>query len=168
MGLPAIAGRPISVCVGSELSVCRGKLLSGMTGRGNPVYAASFIRNRQIVLETTLLANKPAFKLILLHELLHFVWARLGNRRRQSFEALLQHEHLRHARGELGESSLVKKERCRAGFHCWKDYVCESFCDTGAWFYSGVNEHEAFTLASRWRKKRAHWFRMAFERYTEV
>jgi hypothetical protein len=168
MGLPAIAGGPISISVRPELSVIRGRLLSGASGRGTQVYAASFIRDREIVLESTLLANEPAFKLIFTHEIFHFVWAGMGNGARHSFEAILRYEWGRHARGELGESSAVKKERCGASFRCWKDYVCESFCDTGAWLYSGVSDQDVFTLAERWRKKRADWFRAAFERYTEV
>lgn len=167
VGLPAIAGGPIFINVRPELSVCAGELLSGASGRGKQVYAASFIRHRQIVLETTLLTNKPVFRLILAHELMHFLWASLTNGPRRSFEELLRYEYSRHARGELGESSWVKKERCQAGFRCWKDYVCESFCDTGAWLYSGVRQHESFTLAARWRNRRANWFRMVFERYTE-
>ncbi|MDQ2776989.1 MAG: hypothetical protein M3Y57_19020 [Acidobacteriota bacterium] len=168
MGLPAIAGGPISIFVRPELSVIRGKLLSGVSGRGTQVYAASFIRDREIVLETTLLADEAVFKLIFAHEIFHFVWAGVGNGLRHSFEALLRYERRRHARGELGESSAVKKPHCEASFRRWKDYVCESFCDTGAWLYSGVNDQDVFTLAERWRKKRADWFRAAFERYTEA
>ena len=28
----------------------------------------------------------------------------------------------------------------------WREYCCESFCDTAAWMYSGVERHEEFTL----------------------
>jgi hypothetical protein len=168
MGVPAFAGSPVSISVRPELSVSGRKLLSGVTGRGTPVYAASFIRNREIILESSLLLNEPAFRFIFAHEVFHFLWARMGNKLRQSYDALLRHEYGRRARGELGESSAVKKVDCAGSFRCWKDYVCESFCDTGAWLYSGVKECEAFTLAARWRRKREDWFRTQFERYTGV
>jgi hypothetical protein len=44
----------------------------------------------------------------------------------------------------------------------WRDYVCESFCDTAAWLYSGVRRHPEFTLAPRFRERRAAWFEAAF------
>ena len=40
----------------------------------------------------------------------------------------------------------------------WREYLCESFCDTAAWLYSGLPSHEEFTLAPRFRRPRARWF----------
>jgi hypothetical protein len=45
----------------------------------------------------------------------------------------------------------------------WRQYICESFCDTSAWIYSGVKSHEEFTLARRWRTKRCEWFKSTVE-----
>jgi hypothetical protein len=105
---------------------------------------------------------------ILAHEFFHFVWVRLGNRRRRSFETLLREELKRSARGDLGWSAESRKRALKpspAASHAraWREYVCESFCDTGAWVFSGVRRHPEYTLAARHRKRRAEWFRAAFE-----
>jgi hypothetical protein len=134
------------------LKAHRGRLLSGLDQPGKPVHAASFIRRREIVLETELLARPRKLKLILIHEIFHFVWARLGNHRRAGFTALIQAERDARARGELGESAQAAKHGDL------KNYICESFCDTAAWLYSGVKNCPDFTLSARWRKKRQLWF----------
>ena len=151
-----MTGSPIRVSVLPELSRSSGRLLSGSVRPGVPVHAACFIRERRIVLEETLLGDRAMLRLILMHELFHFVWPRLSNRTRAEFSQVLLGERQAGARGELGESSAVQKE----GERCWREYACESFCDTAAWFCSGFDEHPAFTLAARWRKRRAAWFRM--------
>ena len=123
------------------------------------------IRRREIVLEAELMQARRKLRLITVHEIFHFVWARLGNADRAEYEELLQRERLRRARGELGESSDRQKELLRAGQSgsaSWKFYVCESFCDTAAWRYAGVREHAEFTLAARWRNLRRHWFEVKF------
>jgi hypothetical protein len=91
---------------------------------------------------------------------------RLGNRAREQFAELLAEECAHRARGELGESAAVKKSLlrsrdCLAGSTQWRDYVCESFCDTAAWLYSGAKS-DAFTLAMGWRERRARWFKVHF------
>jgi hypothetical protein len=43
----------------------------------------------------------------------------------------------------------------------WREYCCESFCDTAAWMYSGVRSHPEFTLAPRFRARRRLWFENA-------
>ena len=40
----------------------------------------------------------------------------------------------------------------------WREYLCESFCDTAAWLYSGVKGHPEFTLAERYCKLRRRCF----------
>ena len=140
----------------------------GCSERGTAVHAACFVRERKIVLHTELLAQPNVFRFILVHELFHFVWARLGNRRRAEFSALLRREHAARAPGELGESSSLKKEcleesDCRSNSRAWRDYVCESFCDTAAWLYSGRRRYAASTLAKRWRDCRACWFGLVFD-----
>jgi hypothetical protein len=134
------------------LKAHRGRLLSGLHQPGKPVHAASFIRRREIVLESQLQSHPRKLKLILIHEIFHFVWARLGNPRRAAFAALIHAELAASARGELGESAQAAKHGEV------KNYICESFCDTAAWLYSGVKTSPEFTLAARWRGKRKAWF----------
>jgi len=143
-------------------------LLWGSAEQGIAVHAASFLREREIVLQTELLAEPDLFGFILVHELFHFVWRRLGNGRRAEFSTLIQQERVARARGELGDSSSLKKERldesdCLRNSRAWRDYVCECFCDTAAWLYSGKRRDAACTLAQRWQNRRANWFRAAFE-----
>jgi hypothetical protein len=156
-GLPALTGSPLFVSVLPQLTAHRGKLLSAHPNRGTAVHAASFIRRREIVLESELL-TKAELPLIVVHEVFHFVWVRLGNRLRASYAALLAEERRGKARGELGESSMVKKQ---AGGNS-KDHVCESFCDTAAWLYAPAATCGHVTLAKRWRLRRRTWFEVTF------
>ena len=133
------------------------------------MHAAAFIRRREIILETDLLARPHLLRLILVHEIFHFVWARLGNRMRAAFSELLAKEQQAGARGELGGSAVIKKELLVPADYprnspAWRDYVCESVCDTAAWLSSGVRRHRAFTMGKRWRRSREAWFHLAFER----
>jgi hypothetical protein len=128
---------------------------------GNPAHAASFIRRQLILLDEALLAHPAEHARILAHERLHFLWPRLGNPRRLSWEAILQNELARRARGEMGWSAEWRKLKLtpadltnRTRF--WREYCCESFCDTGAWLQTGV-ESEG-TLANRYRMGRKTWF----------
>lgn len=138
----------------------RGVLVSADGSSGTAVYAAAFVRQRRIILEAALLAAPKTFRLILVHELFHFVWPRLGNQLRQSFGVMISEEWQKGARGELGESSAVRKElfRSSASVRVWRDYVCESFCDTAAWLYAGERSSNLFTLRPRWRERRRTWF----------
>jgi hypothetical protein len=163
-----------------ELTAGRGRLYSGRAF-GHPVHAGSFIRKREIVLDRELERQPKELARILVHELFHFAWVRLGNQRRRSFEALLREEWERGARGELGWSAEWRKRAILkraidaagagnpedsgslAGSAAWREYLCESFCDTGAWIYSGVRRHPEYTLAARHRDRRAEWFRGAFQ-----
>jgi hypothetical protein len=162
IGLPALQGSPIVLGFQPELTACRGKLLSGSPDRGHAVHAASFLLERQIVLERRLLSQADELRLILTHELFHFVWRKLSNNRRAEYESLIRREHRDRARGELGESSSVAQEALTDddwAFRSkrWKDYVCESFCDTAAWLYAGVTSSEHFRLANKWKNVRVRW-----------
>jgi hypothetical protein len=166
-GLPVLIGDSIRCSYKPSLTTYRGKLLSGHTWRGTPVHAASFIRERRIVLDRELLRYPSLFRLILVHELFHFVWARLGNKLRGEYAALLILERDQGVRGELGESAdawkvSLREHDCTEHTSRWREYVCESFCDTAAWLYAGVRSHGSFTLAARWRDRRERWLREAF------
>lgn len=162
-GLPPISGNPISLKFQPVLTAHRGKLLSGIAETGTPVHAASFLRERRIVLDEALCDSDSRLQLILTHEIAHFLWWRLGNRRRREFTALLVRERIHCARGELGESAEVAKESLKRSQESLntqrgKYYVCESFCDTAAWMYARVPRHESYQLADRWRRLRRVWF----------
>lgn len=140
----------------------RGKLGSG-EGAGVAVHAGSFLRKREIVLDAALLASPAELVRILTHELYHFVWMRLPNRVRRSYEDLVAAECRRRARGELGWSSEWRKESLtardrRERTRRWRDYVCESFCDTAAWMFREAGRHPEFTLDMTSRKRRRAWF----------
>lgn len=141
------------------LTASGGKLLSGST-RGRPVHAGSFIRRREIVLESELRENPREMARIFVHELFHFAWVRLGNPRRRSYEHLLRAELAARARGELGWSAQERKSGLPGvgKGSAWREYVCESFCDTAAFLYSGCGRHEEFTLRPTWWRKRKLWF----------
>ena len=125
------------------------------------MYAATYIRERRIVLDEELLSDPARLRFILVHELFHFVWTRLSNEARAEFESLLAHEHERRARGEVGESSAVSKSalarpNTARDTKGWREYVCESFCDTAAWVVCG--ESQGVKLAQKWRDRREAWF----------
>jgi hypothetical protein len=149
------------------LTVGSGKLYSNRAV-GQPVYAGTYVRRREIVLDHELRQQSTELARIFTHELFHFAWVRLGNDARRSYEDLLRREWRQHARGELGWSAESRKSafshlpRPTSRHMKWRDYVCESFCDTAAWLYSGVRRHKEFTLGSRHRKRRADWFRETY------
>ena len=66
------------------------------------------------------------------------------------------------AQGELGWSAEWRKlalgaDEVRRRGRLWREYCCESFCDTAAWRYSGLKKHPEFTLAGNLRRRRAQW-----------
>ncbi len=150
MPLPPFTGRPIRVGLRRSL----GRHL-----------AATHIRKRFILLDRAVLAQAGDFERILVHEIFHFVWVRLGNVKRRSWEALLTGER---AKGELGWSAEWRKNKlspidARSRTAAWRRYACESFCDTAAWLYAKLAHHEEFTLAHPARAKRKAWFREYIE-----
>jgi hypothetical protein len=157
--LPALVGEPLRLDVRPRLTAAAGRLLSNQPGRGHAVFAASFIRRREIVLEAGLMAETKLLRGILLHELFHFAWVRSSNADRRNYAALLSEELNKRARGEMGESSQVSKVRLGKGSDSagWTNYVCESFCDTAACLFS-PDEVWQTSLAARWRDRRSAWF----------
>jgi len=114
---------------------------------------------RLVLLDSEVLEQRGDFERILVHEIFHFAWLRLGNKKRRAFEQLVSHEIKNGARGELGWSAESRRRKLtlrdrQNRTRRWREYCCESFCDTGAWLYSGVRKHDEFTLALRLRKAR--------------
>jgi hypothetical protein len=166
--LGALEGRSIGLRFVPALTA-DGRHLYSNRQLGQPVYAGSFIRKRQIVLDQELERQPRELARILVHELFHFAWVRLGNPVRQSYGALVREEWKKRARGELGWSAesrkrvLLKGSKHSTDSPSWRDYVCESFCDSAAWIYSGVRRHPEYTLAARHRNRRVEWFKAVFQ-----
>ena len=159
---PEVHGQPIHVTFVPELKAHRGKLLTGREARGREVHAASFLRERRIVLDAALKKKPRELERILTHELFHFAWLRLGNPKRWSYEELLEAEIRGRIPGELGWSAertkgtLDRADRVQRSRR-WREYVCESFCDSGAWLLS-AHRHAEFTLPAPARRARREWF----------
>jgi hypothetical protein len=165
--LPEAHGAIIHVRFRPNLHAHRGRLVSHAVGQ--PIHAASDIRKRLIVLDAGLRDEPSELRRILVHELFHFAWANLGTNTRKAWARVIEAEWKRRARGELGWSSEYRKTALRAkppeehAPRFWRDYLCESFCDTAAWLYAGVGDHAEFTLAPRFADARAAWFRESFQ-----
>jgi hypothetical protein len=146
--IPPIEGEPIRI-----------QTVRGLCDRYGAVHAGGFLRERRIAFNCT----RAEFPRIFVHEIFHFVWLCAGNPVRRSFEELLLGERSARARGELGWSAEWRKQELTASDAAlrsrrWREYCCESFCDTAAWRYSGVKRHPEFTLATRFRNLRKLWF----------
>jgi len=146
--LPALSGAPVRV-----------ESAPGLRDRHGVVHAGSFLRERRIALNCT----RREFPRVFVHELFHFVWLRAGNPVRLNFEGVLEREFRQGARGELGWSAEWRKQELtpidrRSRTRRWREYCCESFCDSAAWLYSGVPRHDEFTLSVRFRQWRRDWF----------
>ncbi len=138
-------------------------LADSIADRHGPAHAGTFVRRRRICLEASLQSDPEEFARIFTHELFHFVWVRLGNPRRRSYENLVCSEIHSGVRGELGWSAEWRKRALSRPdrifrTHRWREYVCESFCDSAAWLYAARNRHPEFTLPERARARRRRWF----------
>jgi hypothetical protein len=146
--LPPLDGAPIGLFP-----------VAGLRDGGREVHAGSLVRKRSIVFNC---ANNE-FARVCVHELFHFVWLRLGNQRRRAYEEVLRTEFASGARGELGWSAEWRKygltdEDVQFRSRLWREYCCESFCDTAACIYSGIRRHDEFTLPRKFRQRRRRWF----------
>jgi hypothetical protein len=133
---------------------------------GNEAYAETDVRRRVIVLDPGLKKNVREHRRILLHEYFHFVWVRLGNPQRWVWEAHLEREWNAGVRGEAGWSAELRKKALshsdvRRRSRRWREYCCESFCDTAASIYGRVDTE--VTLAKSRRRARAAWFQARFK-----
>jgi hypothetical protein len=151
--LPPLTGDPVRIQTAGRLR-----------DRHGEVHAGSFLRERRIVFDRAL----SSFPRIFVHELFHFVWRRKSNVARRSYEDLLKAECLAHVPGELGWSAEWRKLALRPRdieqrTRRWREYCCESFCDSAAWLYSGVERHAEFTLPARPRRRRRSWFARAVD-----
>jgi hypothetical protein len=145
---PALSGDPIRVEIRRSLGAH---------------LAATSIPRRTILLDREVLRRAGEFERILVHEVFHFAWVRLGNPRRRKWERVLEAEFARHAAGELGWSAEWRKKKLSASVirtrtPAWRRYICESFCDSAAWMFAGLSRHDEFTLGARFRRRRAQWF----------
>ena len=146
--MPPLAGAPVRIDV-----------VRGLRDRRGPVHGGSFLRQRRITLDCT----RAEFPRIFVHEVAHFIWLRLGNAARRSYEDAVRAEIAGAAGGELGWSAEWRKRALRVPdidgrTRRWREYCCESFCDTAAWLWGGMERHEEFTLGARWRRCRHAWF----------
>ncbi len=151
--IPPVTGRPVSVEFQRTV----------LDTTGAAAHAATFLRQRRMVIEEALMADAEDFARIFVHELFHFVWLRLGNQKRRSYERVVGRELRGGVRGELGWSAEWRKKKLAARdwkerTRRWREYCCESFCDTAAWRYAGVKGHEEFTLVAAARAARGEWF----------
>ncbi len=80
--LPELEGAAIAVRYEADL----------LDTGGHPAHAATWIRRRVIVLDKNLKTASPEKARVMVHELFHFVWVRLGNPRRKEWELLLRAE----------------------------------------------------------------------------
>jgi hypothetical protein len=146
--LPPLAGSPVRVEIRASLG---------------PHLAATSIPRRLILLDSEVLRTRGEFERILVHELFHFAWVRLANADRRSWEQVLMAEFAKGARGELGWSAewrkltLTPDDRGRRSLK-WRRYACESFCDSAAWMYADLRNHDEFTLRPRDCGRRRAWF----------
>ncbi len=147
--LPPLSGRPIRVELRKSLG---------------PHHAATSIPRRLILLDRGLLTTPGDFERILIHEIFHFAWVRLSNQTRRTWELLLAFED---APGELGWSAEWRKLKlhpsdAKTRSPKWKRYACESFCDSAAFLFSGLEHHDEFTLPRAARRARKSWFQKNF------
>lgn len=160
-----LEGLPITIEYCPDPHAWRGRLVLG-PARGSPVHASSFLRDRRIVLAEELRRHPQELLRIYTHELFHFTWLRLGNPLRREYERLLVKEWRDGAGGELGWSAEVRKLALKRGditarSRRWREYACESFCDTAAWRFTRPARHLEFTLPAACRRARARWFEAA-------
>jgi hypothetical protein len=114
------------------------------------------------VLEDRLLKTPKRLGRIFAHEVFHFVWLRIGNQKRLSYEMVLQSEMRRRAHGELGWSAeSIKQTLTESDWSTrsskWRQYACESFCDTAGWAFGSEGRYAEMTLAKGFRKIRLRW-----------
>lgn len=137
----------------------RGRLETG-AGQGAEVHAASWARRRLVVLDEALAGSEDELTRIAAHELFHFVWLRMNNGQRRAWGELLAAER---TQGELGWSSEWRRRElrgddARSNTRRWREYVSESFSDTGAWVATGLPGDQEVKPGRRWMAARERFF----------
>ena len=99
---------------------------------------------------------------IFVHEVFHFVWSKLNHATRRSWDSLIRAEMENGVRGEFAWSAELAKQRVTPDSMAnhtrrWKDYLCESFCDTAAYCFGNTLPHSEMTLDSFTRRSRRAW-----------
>jgi hypothetical protein len=150
--LPPLYGEPVQV-----------EFRTGLRDRRHEIHAGSFLRERRVAVDRALAHDPREFGRILVHELFHFAWVKLGNPSRRSYEELVAGEVRSGIRGELGWSAEWRKaalpsSEMESRGRRWREYVCESFCDTAAFLFSKLESHPEYTLSFRSRGARRRWF----------
>ncbi len=153
-------GEPILIEFRPNLRAWRGKLSD--TDRGSEVHAATFLRRRSIILDRALLRNTAECERILAHEIFHFVWWK-APAMRADYARLIHRELASGAEGEMGWSAEWRKLALKpADTLCnsrrFREYLCESFCDSCACLLLGVSRHPEITLAAPARRARKKFF----------
>lgn len=161
--LPELRGAAIDVRYRPRLTAWKGQLLS-KSHKGDAVYAGCFLRQRRMVLDDGMLRTPRVLERIFVHEVFHFVWSRLGQPLRDSWHQVIDAEIVRGANGELGWSAEsmklnVSEDDRKTRSRRWKDYVCESFCDTAGWYFGSAKRYAEMTLGPDQRALRRLWFR---------
>ena len=164
-------GKPILIQFRPSLRAYRGKLISG-GDIGTAVHAASFLRDRRIILDRALLRNTAERDRILLHEIFHFVWWKLIERHRREYQEMIECEQARFVPGEMGWSAQWRKEALRdvdgaIGTRRFHEYLCESFCDSAAAHVLQLRNHPEITLPASARRVRTLWMRKWMEASVE-
>lgn len=132
------------------------------------MYAGSFLRRRSIVLEQQMVKTPRVLERIFVHEVFHFVWSKLSRPLRDSYAELIRAEFRRSVKGELGWSAESMKmaltpEDVAEASRKWKDYLCESFCDTAGWMYGRASRYTEMTLDRKSRDLRRSWVEQHLE-----
>jgi hypothetical protein len=125
-------------------------------------HAASFLHRRLILLDQALLRDKGECERILAHEIFHFVWWKAPALRKE-YGSLVRREFAAATPGEMGWSADWRKQALRPGdvpnnSRRFREYLCESFCDSSACLLLGISRHEEITLPASARKIRRRFF----------
>ena len=154
-------GQPILIEFRPHLRASRGKLVGPHAG-GDDVHAATFLLRRLIILDRALLRHHPELNRILAHEIFHFVWWKAPAIRR-AYALLIQQEFARSIQGEMGWSADWRKQALnpvdiQSNSRRFRDYLCESFCDSSACLLLHIPRHPEITLPAAARRQRQAFF----------
>jgi hypothetical protein len=135
---------------------------SNLRAGRDEVHASTHLHRRLILLDIALLKNPRERDRILAHEIFHFVWWK-APLLRAAYSALIQEELSAGATGEMGWSAewrkvALKRNDVQQHSGRFRDYLCESFCDTCACFLLNIKRHPEITLRAKFRGTRGNFF----------